>query len=92
MTDLGAEFPTWPGAEVVRTTAGERCFADVQALGDATGYASGWDIPNRLAWERSHRALTCVLIRPGFESWTGPSGLVPASPPTSLATAGKEMT
>jgi len=37
VTDLTGEFPTWPGAQVLRTTAADRCLADVHALsGDLT--------------------------------------------------------
>jgi hypothetical protein len=90
VTDLTAEFSTWPGYQDLTQTVIDRCVADVQALsGDLTGYGVGWDIANRLAWEVGEHMLTCVLIRPDFADWTGPSGLIPiteseSSPPATM--------
>ena len=83
VADLGAEYPTWPGAQQLREIALERCVAAVEALpGDTSEYGAGWDIPNRLAWEQSHRVLTCTLVRGDYSNWTGPSGLAPTNQPT----------
>jgi hypothetical protein len=78
IADLAVAFPQWPGMATLRSEAERRCGADVGALvGNRSGYAAGWDIPDRTSWEASAHTLTCVLIKPGFASWTGPTGLVP---------------
>jgi hypothetical protein len=84
VTDLSI-FSAWPGAQALRVRAADICIADVEALaGDLTGYAAGWDIPGRLAWEQSDRVLTCSLIHYDYSSWTGPSGLVPTATDASI--------
>jgi hypothetical protein len=82
VTDLDDEFRSWPGAQVVRELAAERCTADLEALSvDGREYAAGWDLPTRLLWEQSLRMLTCTLIRADSGHWTGATGLVPTGPP-----------
>jgi hypothetical protein len=87
--DLGEEFPSWPGAQVLRDTAADRCAAAVEALAvDGTEYAAGWDIPVRLLWEQSLRMLTCTLIRTDTSAWTGATGLVPTGQPAPSLSRG----
>ena len=93
--DLVATFPSWPGAAAIRGEGEQRCLADVKALpADVSNHAAGWDLPSRATWEQGARALTCTLVRPQFESWTGPSGLpLPPEPPptTSPANLGQKV-
>lgn len=91
--DLGDDYPSWPGAQELLRAAQRHCVAAARAIaGDTTGWAAGWDVPGRSSWERDLRALTCVVVKQGYESWEGPSGLAPAdadastSPPTSAPT------
>ena len=71
-TDLGTEFPTWPGAQTLRDHARSTCAAELEALGiDPNEYAAGWDIPLRLLWEQQLRVLTCTIIRTDNTNWTG---------------------
>ncbi|MET0711750.1 MAG: septum formation family protein [Jiangellaceae bacterium] len=86
--DLSAVLDTWPGARVLRSAAEQQCATDVEALsGDLTGYMAGWDVPGRTAWEQGARSLTCALVQPDYATWTGPSGLVPETPSTTMAQA-----
>lgn len=88
--DLNARHPLWPGMRTIRTSTLELCSVDVAAVGGGpAGYVPGWDTPTREQWERGRRTLICVLVRPNYEAWTGPSGLLPpAGPSTSTIVAG----
>ena len=88
LKDLAAVFPGWPGAKDLGAAAERQCLADIAAVvDDRTGYAAGWDFPDRASWEASARALTCVLIKSDLSSWTGPSGLVPMAATTTSTTS-----
>ena len=78
--DLTDDVPSWPGAQELRHAAERQCVAAAEAIpGDTSDWAAGWDLPGRQTWERGGRTLTCVLIKPEYASWRGPSGLSPAS-------------
>ena len=91
--DLGAEYATWPGMQMLRDKTITQCPADVEALPvDAVDYIAGWDMPDRASWEQAARTLTCTLVRPGFASWTGPSDVaLPAPTTTAPANVGQEV-
>ena len=91
--DLGAEYATWPGMQMLRDKTTTQCPADVEALPvDAVDYIAGWDMPDRASWEQAARTLTCTLVRPGFASWTGPSDVaLPAPTTTAPANVGQEV-
>ena len=84
----------WPGHDSIKEEAGQRCRADAEAIQTpAEGYGLDSTSPDRALWERGRRQIACVVIRADRQSWTGPSGLVPAqdppaddSPPTAPPT------
>jgi hypothetical protein len=89
LVDLGAEYPVWPGVEVLVAAAGPRCLAELQAAGaDLEAHGAASDLPGRAYWEQGLRLLTCALVRPGLASWSGPAGPIPpVAPPVTTTTA-----